>query len=171
MPSSSMGQVLPVGQPGSHREEASRSVPWGSQVPFSFDARTRLSQTHAELRQMFAEAVRRAGGVAALVHALDRRPSYDSKVVEAMNGSGERSIQLDWLAPLLDDPNAAEVIAEYVNRRCGFEPPVRRRQLSQEEIDRAAREVAAEMKDEDMREAFRTRMAKKLGVRPEDVAL
>jgi hypothetical protein len=88
---------------------------------------------------------------------------------EAINGAESRKVQLEWLAPLLDDPDAAEMIVGWVNARCGYEPPVRSREVSQEQIDKAAREVLAELKDDEQRELMRARIAKRLGVRPDKV--
>lgn len=61
-------------------------------------------------------------------------------------------------------------MASIVNALLGFEPPVKARTVQEEDVNRAAREIIAEM-DEDAREVYRKRLARKLGVRVEDVKL
>lgn len=157
---------------GSNWEAASRPNPGASQTAFSFDEKARMEATQVALREIFARATREAGGVDWLCTALDREPSYVSKIVEALNGVKDRKVQLEWLAPLLDDENAQELLLAWMCERCGFEPPVRRRvEPPVEEINRVAREVIAEIKDEEQRELMRARMARRLGVRPDEVRL
>jgi hypothetical protein len=165
-------QVMRLAPLGSHRESATHVTPGASQTAFSFDEKARMEATQVTLRQLFGKLVREAGGVDWLCAALDKEPSYASKISEALNGVKDRKVQIDWLAPLLDDEDAAETLLSWLSERCGYEPPVRRRvEPPVDEINRAAREVIAEIKDEEQRELMRARIAKRLGVRPDEVRL
>jgi hypothetical protein len=177
MPSkSSTSRNVPTSQVGSHWEPPSQSSPGALQTAFNWDAKARLEAAQTSLRDAFTRAVRAAGNgggtVDWLATALNRQPEYASKISEAVRGQGDRKVQLEWIAPLLFDVDSAEELLGALCELAGFEPPIRKRpEPPVEEVNRAAREVLAEMKDEDQRAVFRTRMAKKLGIRPEDVRL
>jgi hypothetical protein len=139
-------------------------------VSFSWDAKARVQETQTELRQLAAAAVRHAGGAAWLAAALDREPSYETKINDALAARDERRIQLDWLAPLLDDLIASEMIVSWLCARCGFEPPVRKRTTTPEQEGQAARAVFARL-PESIKSGLRAEMARELGVRVEDLKL
>jgi hypothetical protein len=144
--------------------------PTDNQTAFRFDAKERTMGDTTQLYALFGAMVRAAGGLDALVAALDREPSYHSKISEAMNRRDGRHVHLDWLAPLLADEDAATLLMDWLSDRLGYEPPVRKRAVSEEEEMRAAREVIREM-PEPLKDAYRREMAKKLGIRPEDLKL
>jgi predicted DNA-binding transcriptional regulator YafY len=155
--------------PGSHREYGSQLRP---AVQMTFD-QVRLDTTQQDQRQLralFCAMVTRFGGVDALCAALDRKPSYVSKIVEAMNGEDGRAVQLEWLAPMLRDPRCAELLLEALSDLCGFAPPQRDRVLSEQETKDSAFEVVREM-DGITKEAIRQAIAKRKGVRVDDVKL
>ncbi len=140
------------------------------QAAFDFDARERLWSDQRSLYALFGAMVRVAGGVDWLTAALDKNPFYSSKISEGMNSRNGKHVQLDWLAPLLSDPRATDLLLGWLCERCGYEPPVtQRRKVTDEDYARAAREVLSEIKDDEERGIFRRRMAKKLGLRIEDV--
>lgn len=155
--------------PGSDREPTSLAGA-GDSVSRAEAQRARIDRRQRELRALFARMVQKAGGADWLTAMLDQRPSYMSKIVEALHGSDDRKVQLDWLAPLLEDAAAAELLLTALSDWCGFESPVRRRVVSREQLAAAAAEVVAETSGA-MKDAMREAIAKKLGVRPEDVKL
>jgi len=170
----SMPRTMRQDSPGSHRVELSRSASGPEQQGFSFAEKAQVDATKRELLAMFVEAVKlvkERGGVSWLTSKLDCAPSYESKINGAINGEQDRKVQLDWFAPLLDDPNAADFIAAWICQRTKHEPPVKKRVIEDSAIETAAREVIAEMKDHDQRDLMRARIAKKVGCRPEDVKL
>jgi hypothetical protein len=116
--------------------------------------------------------VRVAGGAEWLTAALNREPSYVARVSDAMNERDQRPAQLPWLAPLIDDAAAADLFISWLCEHCGYEPPVKvKREISDTDLNEAAREVISEMKDDEQRDLMRARIAKRLGVRVEDVRL
>lgn len=128
-----------------------------------------LVSDERELEALFAAMVRVAGGVDWLVSAMDKAPSYASKISEGMYGRNGKQVQLRWLAPLLGDPAAVDLLMGWLSERLGYQPPVRERTVSPEEIARAAVEVIGEMGA--LRDPVREAIAKRLGVRVEDVKL
>lgn len=172
MSSASARRVVPPTALASHRQGAGQPDASAPQKSFRWDAVDRVTDTQEQLRQLFCELVRVGGGAEALVAALNREPSYVARISDAMQGREQRSVQLAWLAPLLDDEDASERLLTWLSARCGYEPPVRaRRDVPIEDINAAAREVLAEIKDEEQRDLMKKRIAKKLGVRVEDVRL
>jgi hypothetical protein len=167
---------VPSDQVGSHWEPPSRSTPGALQTSFNWDAKARLESAQAALREAFVRAVRAAGDgggtVDWLTTALNRSPEYASKISEAVRGHGERKVQLEWIVPLLFDVDSAEELLGVMCELAGFEPPVRKRpEPPVEDVNRAAREVLSELKDDEQRELMRARIAKRLGVKPADVRL
>ncbi len=161
---------LPLPPQGSHREAGGDRVPVPSprpQLSLQFDREAQMRRDDQALTAMFAAAVRAYGGPDALRAALGEKETYLSKISESM--SGLRPVQVRWLGPLLDDPRAAAIILGYLSERAGFEPPVSHRQVTDEEVARAAVEVLSESGQ--LRETFRTQIAKRLGVRVEEVKL
>lgn len=118
-------------------------------------------------RTAFRAAVQAFGGADALRAALGERETYLSKIAEAMNGA--KPIQLRWCVPLLRDPASAVVLLGHDAELAGAEPPVFHREVSQEEVDRAARELLAESGQ--LRDVYRAQIARRLGVRVEEVRL
>jgi len=168
-------KTSPIGVPeigrGSHGEEPSPSLPPTGQRSLPFDKHERLLADHRNLYALAAAMVRKAGGVEWLAAALDREPSYGSKISEGLNERNGKHFQLDWLAPLLDDADASDLLMGWLCERLGYEPPVRvRRDVSEADFARAARELIAEM-DPDYAAVQRRKLAKKLGVRIQDVKL
>lgn len=184
----SMRSNLSEGQPGGHRVESTRCQPGSGQLPFSWQreeqeaaARARIRDRQDALTALFEAAIFAyqksldSQGIAQdalkrLVSLLDRPPSYENKIRDAIKGRDDRTVQLSWLAPLLDDPMAGEVIAAWFNRETGFAPPIRERTLSEEETAETAFEVMSEW-PESMKKGIREAVAKRRGVRPEDVKL
>jgi hypothetical protein len=180
MESALMQRAISAPDAGEQRVESTQCPPSAKPQVIIRDAkeaeeaeRSRIQAAQEELRNAFSEWVKAAGGLAALTTALDQRPSYENKIRDAIAGRGERSVQLDWLAALLDDPAAAPLIAAWFCERCGFEPPVKSRVVTDEEIARASRAVLAEMSDRDpeMGGVLQAKVARVLGVRVEKVRL
>lgn len=164
----SMNPTLPEVPPGSQRESASRSSP-GEAVQMSFDP-VRLDtmlKDQKQLHALFCAMVARFGGVDALQTALNRKPSYVSKISEAMSGGDGRALQVSWFAPMLRDPRCAELLLSTLSDICGYEPPVRRRELEREQIAEAGLRVIA--RSGAIGDAIREAIAKELGVAPDQV--
>lgn len=153
---------------GGQWDKSSHQPPTIEQTAFSWDRQARLEADQVQLRALFAAMVRTAGGVDWLAKALNEKPGYASKITDAINGAKKRRIQLNWFPPLLEDPRAAEILLGWLSERCHYSPPVRARQVTSEEEAAAAREVIAELEPE-LSELMRRRVAKKLGVRFEDL--
>lgn len=166
-----MGTTLPKMAPGETGGLTTRCAPGPKQMGFSFEQQRRLEGNQDFLNELFRDALKAAGTVEWLTRALNRKPSYESKINDAIAGRDDRNVQFEWLAPLLDDPDAADVIVTRFNERCGYMPPVRRKVAERSELGEAALEVMAEIKDEEQRELFKRRIAKKVGVRADDVKL
>lgn len=163
---SSTGRTLRETAPASQRLSATpRLAP--EQQSLRFAPEQQANRDEQAMAVMFRAAVNAAGGADALRAQLGERESYLARIADGMNGA--RPIQLRWLAPLLDDARAAMVILGYLSERAGAEPPVLKREVSQEDIAQAALEVLAESGQ--MRETFRAQIAKRLGVRVEAVKL
>lgn len=170
--SSAAPRNMPKNALGGHRVSSTHVALSADQTAFSFDAAVKRAGDQSELRSLFGAMVRAAGDADWLATALDQKPSYANRINEAIRGDEDRKIQLEWLAPLLDDQSAAEMLLTWLSNRCGYEPPVRaKRDVPIEDINAAAREVLAEIKDEEQRDLMKKRIAKKLGVRVEDVRL
>ena len=170
--SSSSSKTMPSRALGAHRVPSTLLNTGAPQTTFSFDAVVKLSGDQVALRAVFGAMVRASGGADWLATALDKEPSYANRINEAINGVQDRKIQFEWFAPLLDDEAAMEILLCWLSERAHYEPPVRqKRDVPVEDINTAAREVIAEIKDEETRDLMKKRIAKKLGVRVEDVRL
>jgi len=165
-----MSKALPKTQPGALRLEATQSGPGSKQMGFSWEANQRVIAAQDFLTDLFRSALKAAGTTEWLTKALNRAPSYETKINDAIAGRDERSVQLPWLAPLLDDANAAYALIAGLCERCGYLPPERKKEVKPEALGVAALEVLGDL-DEEMREVMKKRVAKKLGVRVEDVKL
>jgi hypothetical protein len=129
-----MGRNMPPPSPGSERDNASRAIPSHTQTAFDWSARALVGEDTTALYAAFAAAVRAAGGVEWLAAALDREPSYSSKLSEGTNRRDGRHVHLDWLAPLLSDERAISILAEFICDRGGYEPPKKKRVASKDEL-------------------------------------
>lgn len=135
-----------------------------------FTQRAQLEADQVSLRQLFAEAVRVGGGAEWLCSALGREETYSKKISGAINNERDRKVQLEWLAPLLEDPAVAEMLLGWLSERCGFAPPVRKRALTKEEVSASVAEVVGDM-DGITKDAIRREVARRRGVRVDDVKL
>lgn len=165
-----MGSDMPEVPPGTHWGKGQRQLPTAEQTAFSFDAQARLESDQTQLRALFCAAVRTYGGVDALTAALNREPSYAKKIADACNGYGDRKVQLDWFAPLLTDPACFDLFMGWLCERGGYAAPVRDRKVTREQIAAEATAVVAEM-DAIVKDGVRKEVARRLGVRVEDVKL
>lgn len=165
-----MDSTLHEGAPGSNRGNASPLRPAAVQMSFDPVRNDTMQKDQSVLAALFVAMVAKFGGVDALVSALNRKPSYVSKITEAMNGGEGRAIQLEWLAPMLRDPRCAELLLSCLSEVCGYAPPVFERALTPEQTAETVTEVVAEMSGL-VRESIRAEVAKRRGVRIEDVKL
>lgn len=161
----SMPTSLRAAATGRTREEApadgSIRLPAPSQQALPFGEQQRVSDDTTDLYSVVRAAIERAGGIEWLTAALDREPSYVSKISEGLNRREGRHAQLDWLAPLLRDPRAARELLTGLCALCGFEPPQPRRVVTREEVATAILDVLADAGD--VGEALRERVARRLG--------
>ncbi len=157
--------------PGSPRDRAS-PLHAGEPVQMSFDSvrSNTMRNDQRQLHALFCAMVTRFGGADALCAALDRKPSYVSKIVEAMNGEDGRAIQVPWFAPMLRDPRCAELLLAALSDICGFAPPQRMRVLSEDELRAAVFDVV-HGDDGMIKDAIKQEVARRTGVRVEDVKL
>lgn len=155
--------------PGCHRGDFLRSTAAAEQAPLPFNARAQLEADQTHMRRLFAETARKFGGVPALTESLGRDEAYEKKISGAINNEKDRKVQLDWLAAMLDDPAIIDFV-DWLNERTGHEPPVRKRVISTLETQETVTEVVAEM-DQIVREGVRREVARRRGVRVEDVKL
>lgn len=132
-----------------------------------YDREAQLQRDEQALSAMFAAAVRAFGGADALRASLGERENYVARISDAMNG--QRPWQGRWLGPLLDDPRSAAILLGYLSERADYEPPIPRRKVSREEVAAAALDLIAESGM--LRETLRAEIAKRLGVRVEEVKL
>jgi 16S rRNA C967 or C1407 C5-methylase (RsmB/RsmF family) len=130
-------------------------------VSLPFGAQQRVSDDTTALYAVVRLAIEKAGGIDWLTSALDREPSYVSKISEGLNRREGRHAHLDWLAPLLSDPIAARELLTGLCGLCGYEPPQRRRVATREEVAAAVLDVLAEAGE--VGEALRERVARRLG--------
>jgi len=159
---------MPENEPGQHRDELSPKRP-ARQLELPATDATQYRNDVRWLYVVAGEMVRIAGGTDWLAHAMDREPSYGSKIREALAGTGERKFHLEMLAPLLRDTEAAEHLLSRLSELLDFEPPVRvKRETTPEQEAKAHREAIDEL-DPDMRDLMRRKVARKLGVRVEDL--
>lgn len=155
------------GPQGSRREPVSPALPDRPQLELLYDAEAARKNEQDVRRTVFRKAVMAFGGADALRLALGRPEHYLSHISEAL--SGQKPIQEGWRAPLLKDPRAAVILLEHDSQVAGAEPPVFTREVDDAEVARAAVEVLAESGQ--LRETFRAQIAKRLGVRPDQVKL
>lgn len=162
-----MPRTMTPDPPASHRlADSHTDAP--AQRTLSFASPEQASDIdERQFAVMFRAAVNAFGGADALRAALGEKDTYLTRLVDGMNAT--RPVQLRWLGPLLDDRRAAAVVLGYLSERAGAEPPVFRREVTDDEIARAAVEVLAESGQ--MRDTFRAQIAKRLGVRVEAVRL
>lgn len=174
---------MPQSASGSHRDKDqrdasfsvdidSRAIPSDTeQLKLGFGKRQEVINDIRSMYALVGAMVRARGGIERLTSDLDREPSYASKISEALNGRDGRHLHLDHFAALISDEAAAALLISWLHERLDLEPPVkRRRDIDEGELNAAAREAIAEL-DADQREAFRKKLARKLGVRVEDVRL
>jgi hypothetical protein len=157
--------------PGAERVLSTQHAPGSKQMGFSVVENQQLIADQEFLNDLFQEALKAAGTTEWLTRALNRKPSYETKINDGIAGRDDRSVQLPWLAPLLRDADSAYALIAGLCDRCGFMPPVLAKVAERAELGEAALEVIAEMKDEEQREVFKKRVAKKCGIRAEDVKL
>lgn len=157
--------------PGGERLPSTRRAPGAERQPFSEEDKRRLEAAQGFLTELFRDSVKAVSTTEWLTRSLNREPSYENKINDAIAGRDQRPVQLPWLAPLLDEPEAMQLLLERLSDRAGFMPPVRKKVAERAELAEAALEVIAEMRDEEQREVFLRRVAKKVGVRAEDVKL
>lgn len=155
-------------------QEPSREVV-AAQRAFAFDLELRRNERISRLYDAVRKWLAKLGGAEALRAAMGEKDSFISTVSKAINRiheeNGQRAVRIDWLA-YGDDGDADYVLVAGINEAFGYAPPVRgARACTQEEIDRAAREELANEKDPDKLDLHRRRIAKRLGVRVEDVRL
>jgi hypothetical protein len=162
-----MAETLPEQAQASHRRVTRPSVAPARQTSLIFDREAALRSDEQELTATFREAVQAFGGADALRAVLGEKETYLTRILDGM--AGTRPVQARWLLPLLSEPASAMALLLYMSERAGFEPPVLHRQVTDEEIGRAACEVLAESGQ--LRDIIRAQIAKRLGVRVEDVRL
>jgi hypothetical protein len=126
------------------------------------------------LYSVFKDALAESGGADALRARLDEVDSFKTYVSKAANrvvdGTGQRRVPLEWLAGVGVDSDGAYALVAGINRTFGFQPPVRERVLTREEIADTNLEIEAEM-PEHQKKARKAEIARRRGVRPEDVKL
>jgi hypothetical protein len=130
-------------------------------LPFLWNAEAQRHADVAALRALFRAALQKAGDEVWLASALQKPLAYASKISEAVNAIGDRKIQLEWLAPMLQDPRAQDLIVAWVCDRCGFEQPERRKQAGDQDELEAFRKLAREPGP--LGEVLRTHVDKALG--------
>jgi hypothetical protein len=171
MSSSSSSRVVSKDQLGSHWGKGLQSGTSVSEQPaLPFAKRAQLEADQTAMRQLFASMVSAVKNNDWLATALGRGDDYAKKIGSAINNEKDRKVHFEWIAAMLDEPKAAELIVGWFNERCGYAPPVLKRVVSKQERDEAVAEVVAEMGDV-VREAVERATAKKLGVRVEEVKL
>ena len=160
MPLKPIGKRLSAGQVGNAWEEKAQANATEQQA-FVWDHKQTVFDDISGLYAMARAAITAAGGLDWLASALDREPSYSSKISEALNRRDERRVHLDWLAPLLSDAKAMELILGWLCERGGFEPPKRKRVATRDELYGALLEAVEESGPAG--EALKERAAKRLG--------
>lgn len=155
---------MPKTSPESERQPVSRSLAEAQQKTFAWDRDARVTALYAIARR----ALMKRGGADALRAALDEKESYISSISKAFHQKEGRSVPIEWLLTLCEDKEAAYEFTSGFNELVGYEPPVSQRVVSPGDIDRAARQCIEEM-DEEHREIYRRKVARKLGVRLEAV--
>lgn len=154
-----IAQDLPTPTTGTERAVG---FPATSHVTAENEQKPNVNQDIHDVYNAFARAVRAVGGFEWLCAALDRPPSYISKMGEALNRDGTRHVHLDWLVPLFDEQEGSRVLLEYLCERCGYEPPRRKRNVTPEELHRA---LIDELEDAGgVGDAVLERAARRLGV-------
>jgi hypothetical protein len=126
------------------------------------------------LYQLFRESMAESGGADALRARLDERDSFKTDISRGVNrvndGTGQRRVPLEWVAGVVVDSDGAYHLLAGLSRMLGYEPPVRQRLLTREQTADTALDVVSEM-PETLKSGIRTAIAKRRGVRPEDVKL
>lgn len=158
--------TLPGSGLASERQSVSRSLAVAEQHSFVWDRDSKVTALYAIARRALAKR----GGGDALRAALDERESYLATISKAFHQQDGRSVPIDWLVAICEDPEARYELVSGINELFDFEPPVSSRTASDEEVGAAARELLREMDDEH-REVYRKKLARKLGKRLEDVKL
>lgn len=146
-----------------------------AQRAFAFDLEVRRNERISKLYDAARKWLAKLGGAESLRAAMGEKESFISTVSKAINRiheeNGQRAVRIDWLA-YGDDGDADYLLVAGINEAFGYAPPVRGlRACTQEEIDRAAREELANEKDTEKLDLHRRRIAKRLGIRIEDVRL
>ncbi len=149
--------------------------PSAKQVELSFDAKEKYLAARRHFYVMFAAMVSRAGGDFAVAKRMgvsdEEAHNIAKKIREAMHGASDRKLQYDWFVAANLDDDAGFLALESQSEFQHCEPPVKeRRVIDPEAFAKASREVFAEM-DPDHKEVHRKKLAKKLGIRVEDIKL
>jgi hypothetical protein len=160
-----MSPNLPAEPVTSKWQPVSHTLAEPVQRAFIWDRDSRVTALYEIARRALAKR----GGADVLRAALDERESYLASISKAFHRDG-RSVPIDWLPVIGEDEEAAYELASGINALLGFDPPVKSRTVDPERQKEAAMELIAEM-DEEHREIYRKKLARKLGVRAEDVKL
>lgn len=179
-----MRKDMPEAEPGIRRESTqgdagffsaadSRAIPAHTQSAFTFYLNERRKgvtyQLYAVAAAMFrAWAKGRKEPYEDWARALNRPPSYASKLHEALHREPGRFLHLDYIAPFFENEEAETIWVEFQCELTRREPPIKKREITAEQDAAAEHEVIDELPEE-LREMICLRKAKKLGVRVEDL--
>lgn len=163
---SSTGRVVSKTAVTSEWQPGCRELAGPAQKAFVFDRDSRVTAVYEIIRRALAKF----GGKDVLRAALDEKESYLATISKAVNQQDGRMVPIDWLPTIGEDEEAAYELAAGINKLLGFAPPIRKRTVSEEDVGKAACDLFAEM-DEDTREVYRRKLARKLGVSVDEVKL
>ena len=165
----STSRNVPRDPMGMEWEQGAQPDPNG-QFSFRIDREMQANADEAALRDMFRRAREAAAlDVYALASDLGEPLTYASKISEAENGVRGRHIQLRWVARLMQYPAALEVIVAYFCRRAGKKMPEPAKAMTRQEAQADALDVLAQL--DGMKDFIKAAIAKKRGVRPDEVPL
>lgn len=153
--------------PGIQLEEKSGANPTHTSSP---GAARQYQEDVADFYAVIAQAFRAAGGLDKVVARMDRRPTYASKLSEALSRTGDMRIHAEHIIAIAREPEACAHLLRFLSELSRHEPPVRMREANEDDENRAMRRRIKRWPAH-LREALEKEVAEELGLRPERVKL
>lgn len=147
-----MGSSVAQTATGSHREKGSHPIPGRDQIDLNLPDPQEIQNITADGYEVLREVVAIFGGQKKLAVHLGEKITYNTKINEGLTRTADRSVQFDWLIPLLKHEHAAMRLLSWMNNVAQMKPPEPVVTVTDEE---RARILAAELTPERKRKLER----------------